>query len=336
MLEEVIAPLGRLRGPGDRQAAADRITSDARRIGVRPAKTLLFDGRTLRLRSHVSGRTGSVGLAERVTARNQRDCLFIVHRHARKRLANILGSRDWIGDKVRALRVHVDQAHVGGAERLGQLAIAGKALLRSHPFVFESPVDVHVRLPDVRTSAREPEGLEPHRLESDVAGQNHQVGPGDLLPVLLLDRPQQAASSVEVDVVRPAIKRSETLLASAAAFATVAGAVGSRAVPCHANEKRAVVTEVRRPPVLRVGHQCGKVLLQRLIVKALELLRVIEVLAHRIGLRGVLVQDIQVQLVRPPVTVCSGFAAAVMERALRFGCHASSPCWLTVLRIGFA
>jgi DNA-binding LacI/PurR family transcriptional regulator len=35
-------------------------------------------------------------------------------------------------------------------------------------------------------------------------------------------------------------------------------------VPGHANEERAVVAEVRRPPVLRVGHQRDQVLLQRL------------------------------------------------------------------------
>ena len=41
--------------------------------------------------------------------------------------------------------------------------------------------------------------------------------------------------------------------------------------------------------------------LQRVEVEALELLRVVEVLAHRVRQRGVLVEDLQVQLVRPPL-----------------------------------
>jgi hypothetical protein len=46
----------------------------------------------------------------------------------------------------------------------------------------------------------------------DVAGEDHQVGPGDLVAVLLLDRPEQAARLVEVAVVRPAVERREALL----------------------------------------------------------------------------------------------------------------------------
>ena len=38
-------------------------------------------------------------------------------------------------------------------------------------------------------------------------------------------------------------------------------------------------------------------------VEALELFRVIEVLTHGIGLRGMLVQEVELQLVRPPVAI---------------------------------
>src|SRR5262249_40696605 len=51
----------------------------------------------------------------------------------------------------------------------------------------------------VAAPAAEPEGLEPHRLESDVAGEDHEVGPGNLPAILLLDRPEQPARLVEVD-----------------------------------------------------------------------------------------------------------------------------------------
>ena len=139
-----------------------------------------------------------------------------------------------------------------------------------------APVHVLVRLPHVRTAAAEAEGPEAHRLQRDVAGEDDQVGPGDLLAVLLLDRPEQAARLVDVDVVGPAVERGEALLAAAAAAAAVGDAVGPGGVPGHADELRPVVAEVRRPPVLRVGHQLDQVLLQRLVVEALEFLRVVE------------------------------------------------------------
>ena len=91
--------------------------------------------------------------------------------------------------------------------------------------------------------------------------------------------------------------------AGAGAAAAVADAVGAGAVPRHPDEERPVVAEVGRPPVLRVGHQRVEVLLQGLEVELLELLGVVELLAHGIGQGGVLVEDLEVQLVRPPVPV---------------------------------
>ena len=53
-------------------------------------------------------------------------------------------------------------------------------------------------------------------------------------------------------------------------------------------------------------------------IKTLEFLGVVELLAHRIGQGGVLVQDLQVHLIRPPVAV-AGSGGPVVERALGFG-----------------
>src|SRR5680860_1928857 len=83
-------------------------------------------------------------------------------------------------------------------------------------------------------------------------GENHEVGPGDLVPVFLLDRPKQPARLVEIAVVRPAVQRCETLRAGPGAAAAIAGAVGARAVPRHADEESAVMSIVGRPPVLAV------------------------------------------------------------------------------------
>jgi hypothetical protein len=49
-------------------------------------------------------------------------------------------------------------------------------------------------------------------------------------------------------------------------------------------------------------------------VEALELLGVVEILAHRIGQARVPVENLEVQLVRPPVTV--GLGCAMHDRAL--------------------
>jgi len=60
------------------------------------------------------------------------------------------------------------------------------------------------------------------------------------------------------------------------------------------------MAEVCRPPVLRVGHQVGQVLLQLVVVQALELLSIAEVLAVRVGDIGVLAQDVETEVIRPP------------------------------------
>src|SRR5665213_3111795 len=111
--------------------------------------------------------------------------------------------------------------------------------------------------------------------------------------MLLLDRPKQAARLVQAYVVRPTVERREALLTPATAAASVTRAVGAGAVPRHANEQRAIVAEVRRPPVLRVGHQRREIFLYCRQVEALELFRVVEVLAHGIGLGGMLVQEFE-------------------------------------------
>src|SRR5450830_767338 len=81
--EEVVAPLRWRRGPDDFQAAADRVTAFAAAIGVLPAEALLLDAGGFRLGADILARIGSaVGLAERVSAGDERNGLLVVHRHA--------------------------------------------------------------------------------------------------------------------------------------------------------------------------------------------------------------------------------------------------------------
>src|SRR5205823_7242118 len=135
-------------------------------------------------------------------------------------------------------RVHVDQAHLHGAERTGELSLARVALV-AEPLVLGAPEDL-VRLPDVFSTEAEAERLEPHRFHGDVAGEDQEIGPGDLPAVLLLDRPQQPARLVEAGVVGPTVEGGEALAAVAAAAPAVGDAVRACLMPRQADHQRPV------------------------------------------------------------------------------------------------
>src|SRR5262249_28446967 len=153
--------------------------------------------------------------------------------HAAERLADVARRGDRVRVAVRPLRVHVDEAHLHRGQGLFQVAFTAVALV-VEPRGLGAPEDVLVGLPGVLAATGEAEGREAHRLQRDVAGQDHQVGPRDLLAVLLLDRPQHPAGLVEARVVRPAVERREALLTRAGTAAAVTDAVRARAVPRHA------------------------------------------------------------------------------------------------------
>src|SRR5712692_6218857 len=185
---------------------------------------------------------------------DERNGLLVIHRHARECLTDIARRSDWIRLSIRPFRIHIDQAHLHRSEGVLKITIAAVALVRK-PLALRPPENVLFRFPDIRAPAAKTEGLEPHRLQCDVTGENHEVGPGDFPPILLLDRPEQPARLVEVYVVRPAIERRKALLTSSRPAAAVADAVCARTVPRHTNEKRPIVAKVGRPPILRVRHQ---------------------------------------------------------------------------------
>src|SRR5690606_29061947 len=242
MLEDVVAPRHRRPRPGHLEAARDGVGAFACTEPTLPAEALLFEVAALGLWPDVGRGAGAVRLAERVTAGNERHGLVVVHRHAAKRLTDVARGRQRIWIAVGPFGIHVDEAHLHGRERIGELAVTAVAL-GAQPRALGSPVDV-LRLPHVFASTGEAERLEPHRLERDVAGQHHQIGPRDLAAVLLLHRPQQTTGLVEVRVVGPAAERGEPKLPRAGAAATVVNTIGARAVPGHADEQTAVVAEV--------------------------------------------------------------------------------------------
>ncbi len=102
-------------------------------------------------------------------------------------------------------------------------------------------------------------------------------------PYFCLIGPDQAARLVEAHIVRPTVEGSKSLRSGARAAAAIGDAVGACAMPRHADEERPIVAVVRGPPVLRGRHQGMEVLDHSIQVEALELLGVIEFLAHGIG-----------------------------------------------------
>ncbi len=249
VLQEVVAPERRSFGPGNLEAAGDGIRPMPRSVVADPAKALRLQRRALRIRSHMGGRRGAVAFAEGVAAGDEGYRLLIVHRHSAEGRPDILGGGHEIAAGVRPFRVHVDKPHVRGAEG-PQVPIAAEAPIVAQPLNLLAPVHVLVRLPHILAARAEAEGLEAHGFQRDVAGENQEVRPGDLLAVLLLNGPEQAARLVKVGIVRPTVEGSEALLAAPGTAPAIGYAIGARRMPGHADEERSVVAEVGGPPVL--------------------------------------------------------------------------------------
>src|SRR5207253_1462074 len=136
---------------------------------VPPAETLLLEAAPLGIGAAVFLRTGrAMGFAEGMAASNQRHGLFVIHGHAAEGFPNVPGSGERIRLAVGPLRIHVDQAHLHGAQRFFKIPVAGVTLV-SEPLRLTPPVDFP-RLPDILTPTRETERLESHRLQGTVTG----------------------------------------------------------------------------------------------------------------------------------------------------------------------
>ena len=303
MIQVAAGPAGGCLGPSAFQAAGNRVARVARAVAVLPAEALIFDAGSLGFGAHVFVGIGrAVCLAKRVAAGDQRDRLFVVHRHPSKGLADVGGRCHGVGLAVGPLGIHVDESHLHRCQGIGQVALAAVTLV-AQPLRFRTPVDVFLWLPGVFSAAGKTEGLEAHRFQGHVAGEHHQVGPRHAPAILLLDGPEQAARLVQVGIVGPTIQGSVPLRAVARAATTVGHPVSSGAVPGHANEERSVMTKVRWPPRLRGRHHLFDVFFQRGKIDLGKLVCVAEIVAHRVRLGGVLPQNRQVQLIRPPVSV---------------------------------
>jgi hypothetical protein len=74
-------------------------------------------------------------------------------------------------------------------------------------------------------------------------------------------------------------------------------------VPGHADEQTTIVAEISGPELLRVGHQSVEIFLEAPVVQGLEGCGIVEILALGVGGISVLAQNIQLQAIRPPVSV---------------------------------
>jgi len=169
-----------------------------------------------------------------MAASDQRHGFIVVHRHAGEGFADIDGRGFGVGIAVGAFRVHVDQAHLHGAQPRMQLPLAAVTLI-AEPSALRAPEELF-RLPGVRTAAGETKGLETHGFQRHVAREHVKVRPGKLAAVLLFDRPEQAPGLVQRGVVRPAVERCEALLTTTGAATAIGDPIGAGAVPGQANE----------------------------------------------------------------------------------------------------
>ncbi len=157
------------------RAAGDGVRAESLAVLALPAQALVFDRAAFRIGADERGVARAVRLAEGVAACDQRDRFLVVHGHAEESLADVFRGRDRIRIAVRPFRVHVDQTHLHRAERVGELPLAAVAFV-AKPGAFGTPEEFF-RLPHIDATAGESERLETHRLERDVAGEDHQVGP---------------------------------------------------------------------------------------------------------------------------------------------------------------
>ena len=130
VLQEAVVPPRRGGRPGALEAAGDRVRADAGAEAAPPAQALLLDRSGLRVDAEVALQRRAVGLAERVAADDQRDRLLVVHPHAVVGLPDVAARHDRVGHAVRTFGVDVDQAHLGGGQRIVQLADAACAARR--------------------------------------------------------------------------------------------------------------------------------------------------------------------------------------------------------------
>mmetsp|Transcript_19631 Transcript_19631/g.52085 ORF Transcript_19631/g.52085 Transcript_19631/m.52085 type:complete len:291 (+) Transcript_19631:1529-2401(+) len=271
----------------------------------------------------LAARSRAVALPERVATGDEGDRLFVIHRHPAERLPDMPRRQQRVRNAVRALGIHVDQRLHDGRQRLLQVL---RRLGQPFEGVGGAPVHVVLAAPAVDPAPHEPEGLEAHVLHSHVAHEHQKIGPRKLLPVLLLDRPQETARLVQVAVVVPGIQGIEAHVSAVRPPTAIRGPIRSGLVPGEAHHERAVVAPVSGPPRLGVLEGGRDVLLHLRQVQRREQRHIL--LARQAVVDRV--QDLEVELLGTVVhpvlhgqegALAAGGVAALVLGAVHQGAH---------------
>src|SRR5580704_13446751 len=103
--EEVVAPLRRRRGPSNFEAAADSVGTMTFAKFILPSETLILDVGAFWFVAYIlSGNARAMGFAEGVTAGNEGDGFFVIHRHAGEGLPDIACRGQRVGLSIRTFR----------------------------------------------------------------------------------------------------------------------------------------------------------------------------------------------------------------------------------------
>ena len=237
-------------------------------------------------------------LADGMTSDHQRSGFLVIHSHPPERGTDLLGGLEDVGIAFRPFGIDVDQAHFRGGERAVEV-FALNVALRSQELGFRPPID-QLWLPRVSAATGKAEGCEAGVFQRHVACQDDEVRPRKRRAVLLLHRPQYAASLVEVAVVWPRIERFKADLPAVRTPAPVTRTIGACRVPGEADEQPGIIAVIGRPPLLRICQCSVDVGLHRLQIELGEFGCVIEIRAVRVGVVFVLAQAVKVDHVGPP------------------------------------
>ena len=148
-------------GPGTFNPAGCGVNAQATFEIILPAKSLLDNARAFRLCAYQLGIAGTMRFAKRVPTGHKRHRLFIIHSHPREGFADVITRGEGIGIAIWAFRIHINQAHLHGRQRVFQLAVAAVTVIVK-PALFGAPINILFRLPNIDATATEAKGFETH------------------------------------------------------------------------------------------------------------------------------------------------------------------------------
>ena len=129
-----VVPLDGVVGPCAFKAATNLVATLAAAEGIFPAQALLFNAGTFGLRADVLAWVGgTMAFAKGMATRGERHGFVVVHGHSGEGFSDVAGRAQRVWRAVWAFRVHIDQAHLHGSQRVLKIAITAVTLI-GQPF----------------------------------------------------------------------------------------------------------------------------------------------------------------------------------------------------------